>query len=109
VAKYLISAINVADGEVREALVHSLVRGAEPGDFGLDVGAPMPHAEIANLVATDEVYVVRDFIEGGFDFGSRVSRKAGANEFLVSVDADGRPNGDLFNLTRYSVEPEVDE
>jgi len=57
-------------------------------------------AALATLTLTDDVYVVSWIGSGGFELGSRVTRKPGEMEYAVSVNDDGTPNSDLLNVAK---------
>ena len=101
--KFVITGITVDNGEVVSAHVQGIERniGAEAfGTFGLTMGDVMDRSEIAALTLTDDVHVVKWTGGGEFELGSRVSRKPGQEEFLVSIDPDGTPNEDLMNVAQ---------
>jgi hypothetical protein len=108
-AKMVITAVNVVNGEVEGAVVNSFVRGKAEGSFGIDVGKAFDRAELANLAMMDELYVVKEFKDGMFDLGCRVRRKPGPMEYLESYTSDGQSNNDLLKLPRFNVIPEEDE
>ena len=95
---YVITQVKVEDGEVSRAVVCKVVRSESdpPGMLRLAEGVDMRHPDIANLVDSDQVFVVKWTGPGEFAAGSRVSRKPGQHEYLVSIDENGAPNAELL-------------
>lgn len=98
---YLIRAVKIEDGEVASALVSGIgnVEGQE-GIFAVDEGRIDDRAQLATLTLVEDVYVATIPENGRYGIGSRVTRKAGQMEYLVSVNDDGTPNDDLINLPK---------
>lgn len=100
-SKFVITGITVENGEVVTAHVQKLRPHFGPGregTAGLDEGELMDFPSIASLTLSDDVHVVKWIGPGEFELGSRVTRKPGQIEHLMSVDADGSPNDDLLNV-----------
>jgi len=96
---YLISAVEVLDGEVEAAKIHRVVRRPGGNGAGITEGKLEHFTDIAGLAVREEVYVGRASGAGGIEFGSRVCVQ-GRLKHLCSVDEDGQPNVELFNLPR---------
>ena len=102
-SKYVITGIDIVDGEVQHAVVAKVTRNPDTDEIGCDMGRQVDRAELATLMQRDEVFTVRWDGPGTFSAGSRVIAKAGAMEYPMSVDKDGCANGDLLEVARFNV------
>jgi hypothetical protein len=97
---YVISGIAVERGEVEWAAVSILAPRPDGRAASLRQRVAMHYSDIASLAASQDVYVAKWVCESDeYELGSRVSTQ-GKGERLVSLDAEGRPNEDLFALPR---------
>ncbi|MBS0427568.1 MAG: hypothetical protein JSR41_09815 [Proteobacteria bacterium] len=102
---FLVKNVVMQQGEVERALIVTLVQqgSGATATFGASEEREVDRHELANLVAIETVRVFRwDEATNTFSLGDRVSRKPGQEEYLMSVDAAGKPTPELFDLPTFT-------
>jgi hypothetical protein len=94
---YLVSALQVSNGEVTGVIAQQVEVGAGEVSVltgGLSLGA----AQLEQLAGTAQVFVVRRTGSGAVELGSQVQT---AGTRFVSVDPNGVENDDLMRLAQF--------